>query len=176
MYVPKRLLLPVLVLALVASSLVFALGASADRGDGDGARADLLDSSLAPSLPTPTDPAIHGVAPGGAPWGLSAGSVRLRSDGRLDIRIDGLVLPTVGTGTTPGPVTGVAASLFCGADSNTTPAATTATVPLSGDGDAVIRTTVTLPSTCLAPIVLIHPVIGSTLNTSVYIALTGFMH
>lgn len=176
MYVPKRLLLPVLVLALVASSLVFALGASADRGDVDSARADLLDSSLAPSLPTPTDPAIHGVAPGGAPWGLSAGSLRLRSDGRLDVRIDGLVLPTVGTGTTPGSVTGVAASLFCGADSNTTPATTTATVPLSGDGDAAIRTTVTLPSTCLAPIVLINPVIGSTLNTSVYIALTGFMH
>jgi len=49
-------------------------------------------------------------------------------------------------------------------------------VPLSSDGDAVIRTTVTLPSTCLAPIVLINPVIASTLNTSVYIALTGFMH
>jgi hypothetical protein len=176
MYVPKRLLLPVLVLALVASSLVFALGASADRGDRDGTSTDLLDSSLAPSLPTPTDPMIHGVAPGGAPWALSAGSLRLRGDGRLDIRIDGLVLPTVGTGTTPGPVTGVAASLFCGADSSTTPAATTATVPLSGDGDAVIRTTVTLPSTCLAPIVLISPVIGTTLNTSVYIALTGFMH
>jgi hypothetical protein len=176
MYVRKRLLLPVLVAALVGSSLVFALGASADRGDREGGSADLLSSSLAPSLPAPTDPAIHGVAPGGAPWGLSAGSLRLRDDGRLDIRIDGLVLPTVGTGTTPGPVSAVAASLFCGADSNTTPAATTATVPLSSDGDAVIRTTVVLPSPCLAPIVLIHPVIASTLNTSVYIALTGWMH
>ena len=176
MYVPKRVLLPVLVAALVASSLVFALGASADRGDRDGGGADLLASSLAPSLPSPTDPSIHGVAPGGAPWGLSEGSVRLRDDGRVEIRIDGLVLPTVGTGTTPGPVSGVAASLFCGADSNTTPAATTAVVPLSSDGDAVIRATITLPSTCLAPIVLVNPVIGATLNTSVYIAVTGFMH
>jgi hypothetical protein len=177
MYVPKRLLLPVLVVALAASSLVFALGASADRGNREGASADILDSSLAPSLPSPTDPTIHGVKPGGAPWGLTEGSVRLRDDGRVEIRIDGLVLPTVGTGTTPGPVSEIAASLFCGADSNTTTAATTAAVPLSSDGDAVIRTTVTLPSTCLAPIVLVNPgTTASGLSTSTYIAITGFMH
>lgn len=174
MYISKRLLLPVLVLAFGASSLVFALTASAERGDRTGASARFLESSLAPSLPT--DPTIHGLAPGSLPWALTEGSVRLRDDGRVDVRVDGLVLPTVGTGTTPGPVTGIAASLFCGADSNTTPAATTPVAPLSGHGDAVIHTTVTLPSACLAPIVLIQFVTTTTTLQPRYIALTGFMH
>jgi hypothetical protein len=71
-------------------------------------------------------------------------------------------------------VTGVAAALFCGADANTVPAATTPPVPLSSGGHALISTTVTLPSSCLAPIVLVHPVIGSTTSSSIYIALSGF--
>lgn len=176
MYIPKRLLLPVLVLALVASSFVFALSASADRGDREGASAAFLESSLAPSSPAPTDPTIHGVGPGTLPWGLTEGSVRLRDDGRVDVRVDGLVLTSGSLAGTPGPVTGIAASLFCGADSNTTPAATTAVAPLSSDGDAVIHTTVTLPSTCLAPIVLIQFVTTTTTLQPRYIALTGFMH
>ena len=71
-------------------------------------------------------------------------------------------------------MTGVAAALFCGADANTVPAATTPPVPLSSGGHALISTTVTLPSSCLAPIVLVHPVIGSTTSSSIYIALSGF--
>jgi hypothetical protein len=171
-YIPKRLLLPVLVVALLASSLVFALGASANR-DPAGVSATFLSSPLAPSLPT--DPTIHGVAPGGAPWALTAGSVVLHDNGRLQVRIRGLVLtvpPFVGK---PGPVTGVAASLYCGADATTTAAVTTGVERLSDRGNALINTTVTLPSSCLAPIVLVHPVIASTLNTSIYIAVTGFM-
>jgi hypothetical protein len=171
MYISKRLLLPMLVVALVASSLVFALAASADGVGSDEASADLLASSLAPSLPS--DPTIHGVTPGGAPWALDQGSVRLRADGRVQVRVDGLIIPSLGTA---GPVTGIAATLFCGADSNTTPAATTAVAPLSADGDAVIRTTVTLPSTCLEPIVLIQFVTTTPTLQPRYIALTGFMH
>jgi hypothetical protein len=118
---------------------------------------------------------IHGVAPGGAPWALDRGSVVLRNDGRVTVRVDGLVLTSGSFAGTAGPVTGIAAALYCGADSNTAAAATTAVAPLSSSGDGVIRTTVTLPSTCLAPIVLIHPVIGTTLASGVYIAITGAM-
>jgi hypothetical protein len=171
MYVSKRLLLPVLVIALAASSLVFALGASAERVARPSARVDLL-SPLAPSLPT--DPTIHGVAPGGAPWALTEGNVLVRDGGRVQIRIDRLVLTSAPFVGKTGPVTGVVAALFCGADANTTPAATTAPVPLSSGGNASISTTVPLPSSCLAPIVLIHPVIGSTTSSSIYIALSGF--
>src|SRR3954453_1018228 len=50
-----------------------------------------LRASLAPSQPT--DPTFHGVAPGGAPWVLDRGSVKLKSKGTLDLRVRGLVLP-----------------------------------------------------------------------------------
>ena len=171
MYISKRLLLPVLTIALAASSLVFALGASAERVARPSARVDFA-SLLAPSLPT--DPTIHGVAPGSLPWALTEGSVLVRDGGRVQIRIDRLVLTTPPFVGKTGPVTGVVAALFCGADASTTPAATTAPVPLSSGGNALISTTVTLPSSCLAPIVLIHPVIASTTNSAIYIAVSGF--
>ena len=169
MYVSKRLLLPALVAALVASSLVFAISASAHHDSRPSTSEPFLDSSLAPSIPT--DPTIHGVLPGGAAWALSDASVRVSLDGRVKIRVDGLILPSLGTA---GPVTGIVAELFCGADSDTKPAASTAAVPLSTTGDAEISTTVTLPSTCLAPIVLINPMIGTTLHGTIYIAITGY--
>jgi hypothetical protein len=173
--ISKRLLLAVLVVVLVGCSLVFALGASADRARERPGSA-FLESALAPSLPMPTDPTIHGVAPGGAPWGLDKGSAVLSNDGRVAIEVDGLVLTAGPFAGTAGPVTGIAASLFCGADANTTPAATSGVAPLTPGGDATIHATVTLPGSCLAPIVLVHPVIGSTLASSAYIAITGFMH
>jgi hypothetical protein len=55
------------------------------------------------------------------------------------------------------PVMTISASLFCGADANLTPALTTDQVPISAEGDARIHQQVTLPTTCLAPIVLVHP-------------------
>ncbi len=174
MYISKRLLLSVLVALFGASSLAFALSASAHRVAHLDESAGLLRSSLAPSLPTPTDPTLHGVGPGTAPWALQDGSVRLDDNGRFRLKVEGLVLTSGSVAGTPGPVTGIAASLFCGADSNQTPAATTGVVPLSRTGDASIETTLSLPSTCLAPIVLVNPVIGTTLTTTRYIALTGF--
>jgi hypothetical protein len=68
------------------------------------------------------------------------------------------------------PVTTVSASLFCGADTSATPAVTTGQVPISPEGDAKIHQRVTLPATCLAPIVLVHPN-GATAR---YISLTGW--
>ena len=174
MYIHKRLLLGALVAAVLVGSLVFALAASADRTP-EGVSANFLGSSLAPSLPTPTDPTLHGVAPGGAPWALTAGNVVLHDNGRLQIGIRGLVLTIPPFTGKPGPVTGVTASLYCGADTVTAPALTTGVARLSDRGNAVINTTVTLPSSCLAPIVLIHPVIGTTLNPTTYIAVTGYM-
>jgi hypothetical protein len=157
-----------------AGSLALAIGASADRGDhrDRGARSSeraVFRSSLAPSITT--DPTIHGVGPGSANWTLEEGSVRLGENGSLKLKVEGLVITATGT---PGPVTGIEAALFCGADSDTTPAATTGVVPLSTEGDASIHTIVALPSTCVAPIVLVNFVKGSTLITTRYIALTGF--
>jgi hypothetical protein len=50
------------------------------------------------------------------------------------------------------------ASLYCGADANATAANTTQQVPLSSKGDARIHdSSFTVPATCLAPEILVHP-------------------
>ena len=123
----------------------------------------VLTSTLAPSIPT--DPMLHGVTAGSAPWVLKASAFQLRRNGFFVAAINGLIIPELGT---PGPVTSVDASLYCGTE--TTAAATTATVPLSEKGDALIATKVTLPKSCLAPVVLINP-LGIS---SIYIATGGF--
>jgi hypothetical protein len=162
----KRPFLAIALLTAVAA-LTFAAIASGDHGKGrhEDRGGELLSSSLAPSVPT--DPAFHGVSAAGAAWVLKEGSVQISRKGEFKLRVEGLVLTSTGNA---GPVKTISASLFCGADANTTPAATTGQVPLSTDGDARIRQQVTLPATCLAPIVLVHPN-GATTR---YISVTGW--
>jgi hypothetical protein len=144
-------------------------GKSGDHGKRAGA--PLIKESLAPSLPAPTDPPFHGVNPGGAPWVLKSGEVRLKRDGHLDVRVRGLVIPSLGT---PGPVTAISAALYCGADSNMTAADTTPQVSLSSKGNARIHdTSFSVPATCLAPVILIEPS-GTGVPAGIYIAVDGW--
>jgi len=151
------------------AALTFAAIASGDHGHGrdEGKGGKLLRSSLAPSKPAPVDPAFHGVTPGGVAWSLDRSSVKISRHGHFDLRLKGLVITSTGSAR---PVTTISASLFCGADANVTPAVTTGQVPISAAGDARIHQQVTLPATCLAPIVLVHPNGGTTR----YISVTGW--
>jgi hypothetical protein len=97
---------------------------------------------------------IRGVASAGAPW-VAMGDVDLNKHGRLRVDVEGLLLDLPGQpgdGTT-GPVTGVRASLTC---QNGDVVATTGVVPLSAAGDAEIKETISVPSSCVGPIVLIR--------------------
>jgi hypothetical protein len=123
----------------------------------------VLTSTLAPSVPT--DPVLHGVTAGGAPWVLKASALQLLSNGYVAVAIKGLVIPELGT---PGPVTTVDAAIYCG--NETTAAATTKSVPINGKGNATIIDKVTLPASCLTPAVLINP----NSIPSIYIATSGF--
>lgn len=174
----RRTLFSLVLSMLAAVALVAAVVASADDGHGkgddhDGRRHDdaarIFSASLAPSMPS--DPAVHGVPAGGAPWVLDRGQVKLGADGHIKVELRGLVIP-VAHGTFPAgtarPVTTVRAALFCAPDSAGA-AATTASVPISEDGDARIDDRITLPATCLAPTVLVQP---NALNA--YIALPGW--
>jgi hypothetical protein len=155
--------------ALSTALVVGALSAfGSGHGHGKGHGGQLIDESLAPSVPT--DPAFHGVAAGGAPWVLKEGSVRL-SGHRLDLRVKGLVIPVAPGNGTPGPVDTISASLYCGADTDTTAAETTGQVPISRDGDARIRDdSFDVPSTCLSPVILVNP----NGIAALYIALDGW--
>jgi hypothetical protein len=157
MRISKRVPITIFVAGVAALSAGLMAGAlsalGSEQGKGNGGQ--LIRESLAPSVPT--DPAFHGVTPGNAPWVLKDGKVRLRSHS-LDLRVRGLVIPVAPGNGTPGPVTTVSASLFCGDNSDTTAADTTGQVPISRDGDARIRDdSFEVPSTCLAPVVLVHP-------------------
>jgi hypothetical protein len=68
------------------------------------------------------------------------------------------VIPNPPGNGTPGPVKTISASLYCGADSNTAAADTTPQVPISSRGNARIGDrSFTVPDTCLAPVILVHP-------------------
>jgi hypothetical protein len=157
MWVSKRALLVVSLVAIAAMSLTLAVGALGHRGKVHERRggATLIKESLAPAMPT--DPTFHGVAPGGAPWVLRRGDVQVKQH-RIELRVRGLVIPVAPGNGTPGPVNTISASLYCGADASTAAADTTGQVPISRRGDARIRDrSFNVPGTCLAPVVLVHP-------------------
>jgi hypothetical protein len=159
MWIPKRVLLALSLVTAGVMSLALAVGAFGDHGGrghgGQGGGKTVLDATLAPSLPT--DPAFHGVAAGGAPWVMKRGDVELRRS-RLELQVRGLVIPTAPGNGTPGPVNTISASLYCGADSDASPADSTAQVPISRSGNARIKDrSFTVPDTCLAPVILVHP-------------------
>jgi len=166
------------VVALVAAgSMVFAAAALAHGGGGDHRGRHhgddhLISRNLVPSKTTANGgPNVFGVKPGGADWFLTRGEVKLRSDGRITVRVRGL---TLANNVVP-PNFVVSASLFCNGDA-VAPATTgkitgttTPAVPL-GTGDAVMTGQFTLPQVCYAPTVMVHP----NNNLGTYIAITGF--
>jgi hypothetical protein len=160
MYVSKRTAVAMLTVAALAGSLTTAVTALAHQGGQDRGRSHSEDrgnlalfTTLAPSVPT--DPPLLGAAAGGVPWVLNAGEAKLHADGRLTVRIRGLLIPSGPFAGTTGPVKTVTASVYCGDSS--TPVGTSDSVPLANDGDARISTTVALPAKCQIPALLIHP-------------------
>src|SRR5438309_1391923 len=110
---------------IAALAMVLALGAFNAAGSQHRNRAHhqrhhgrhhgrpLIKESLAPSQLN--DPPFHGVSRGSAPWVLRRGEVRLKRDGKLNLRVRGLVIPNPPGDGTPGMVTTISASLYCGA-------------------------------------------------------------
>jgi hypothetical protein len=169
----KRLLAIGLVAALSGALAVgfTALGESGpgkqngQNGDNGHHKGNLVfRSSLAPSQPMPTDPELNDVQPGGVPWVIDRGDVKIKRDGRIRLKVRGLVIPTLGNA---GQVTSISASIACADDP---PADETQTAPLSQSGDGKIKDDLNLPSTCLGPRVFVHP----NGNEGVYIAISGW--
>jgi hypothetical protein len=140
-----------------------------DRGHENGhhggtvLRAELFGSQ-------PTGPVLFAVKPGGAPWAIAKGEAKVRRDGRVKVRIKGLVItapPQNGTN----PLSNIAATVFCSGSA----VGTTQAVPFSPTGDARIDETLATPLSrpCLAPAVLLNPAPGGAINAGTYIAATG---
>ena len=152
----------------IAASAVGATPASTGQPARHG---ELVSSNL---VGRPTDPnltvTIRGVPPGAVAWQLNRGTTGLDANGRLTVKLEGLVITGTNTnldGTT-GPVKAVVASLTC--DGMTPAIVSTDPVPLSPEGDARIDQQVALPPVCLAPIVLVR----ANTSSGPWIAASGF--
>jgi hypothetical protein len=167
----RKALVFLLGLAVLAALAVPALG----LGGGDG-RKVLQANVLAPVIEPYTQPAntIRGVTGGGLPWEIDSGSANLRANGRLHIRVDGLVLarrapvPPDRQGTMP--FTQLGAIVSCLSTTNgmpTTDNVSTELFNVTPRGDGHLDTSVALPSPCFAPIVFV------TAPTGQWFAVTG---
>ena len=146
----------VILLSAIVTVIALVGSAVADQGGGD----RVLRSKLIGN--TPGDPALFGVAPAGAPWEVAASDVDARRDGRIEVKVEGLVI--AGRGTVG--IAAVTASLYC----NGTLVGTTAPAPLSTDGDAEIRDTLAnVPAECPVPAVFVSP----DGRPNVFFAVTG---
>lgn len=99
---------------------------------------------------------IRGVNGAGAPWTIADVNGELQADGRLEIRVQGLVLVSTGVN----PVSSFRAIVSClTTDASGTAAATSNVVtdpfPATPAGDAEIEAFVALPTPCVAPIVFV---------------------
>jgi hypothetical protein len=165
MRISKRMTAVLLATTALAAAATAALAVSATTAANAGTKSPahvVLNDMLLPS--EPSFPALHGVSTDKAPWLLERGTVRLRNDGELQVNLRGLIIPSLGTA---GGVSTVHLALYCA--NETTAGATSASFPLSSAGDATIETTIALPLTCLAPVILVTP----NENPSIYIAETG---
>ena len=176
-----------LVLIAAVSALVFSLqasGAGSDhgrghhrghgKGHGHGNGHKLLQTNLignlAGELPgTTADAPIHGIATAGRSWSIKRGSASLSRGGKFRLSVRGLVLASGAAIGTNGGIATVQAALFCGADTETTPAFKSDPVPFSADGDARVRAHIAVPSRCIRPVVLVLIANGTR-----FIAASGF--
>src|SRR4051794_3605543 len=163
--------------AVVALMVVLGL-AIQSTASGSGGK-DIVDfDTMAPvdgPFVGPSTP-IRGLAGGGLPWQLDRARGELRSDGRLEVRVEGLVLarkdpvPANLQGTNPIPQFRAIVSCLTPAPDGSgvsTVNVPTELVPASRDGDARIKTRVALPDPCIAPIVFV------TSPSNVWFAATG---
>jgi hypothetical protein len=163
-----------LVVALLAGGALAVQPAVAGPEGKDVLEFDTMTGVVEPFTGT-TNP-VRGVPGGGLPWELDRARGDLRSDGRLEVRVEGLVLarrapvPANLQGTNPIPQFRAIVSCLTPDDAGETVQTvnlTTDPVPASPDGDARIKTRVALPDPCIAPIVFV------TSPTEAWFAATG---
>ena len=107
---------------------------------------------------------VRGVNGGGLPWIIRAGKGEMTADGRIELKVRGLVLaddPAVlpSSRRLTNPIPNLRAVVSClSVDANGAPVTvnvTTGDFPATATGDAEIEAAVDLPSPCIAPIVFV---------------------
>jgi len=165
-----------LLAAAIVAALVVLLGvALQSTASGSGGK-DVLEWDVMAPVDGPFVGAgtpVRGLAGGGLPWQIDRARGELRSDGRLEVRVEGLVLarkapvPPNLQGTNPIPQFRAVVSCLTPASPVNGENVATDPFPASPQGDARVRTTIALPDPCIAPIVFV------TSPTEQWFAVTG---
>jgi len=113
-----------------------------------------------PAAMTGAQAPIRGINGGGLPWAIGGASGELKSNGHLELAVNGLVFadgPNTGSNTIPSFRAVVSCLDATGAPVNvmTDPFAATVGPASAGGGNAAIETYVALPQPCIAPIVFV---------------------
>ena len=161
--------------ALVSAVAVQGVAASAGPGPATVLKLSTMTPVTGPYV-GPANP-VRGVAGGGLPWILTAGSGSLKRDGHLMVRVRGLVLADQATvppalqGTNPFPDFRALVSCQSIGAGNTAAITNVSTGDFTANsaGDSTINAQVSLPQPCIAPIVFVTGPIG----TDVWFAVTG---
>jgi hypothetical protein len=113
-----------------------------------------------PQAFTGTQNPIRGINGGGLPWTLTSAKGELKASGRLEVKVEGLVL-AAGANAGSNPISSFRAIVSCLASDGSVVNVTTNPFPAttgpasSGGGNAEIEATVALPQPCIAPIIFV---------------------
>ncbi len=153
--------------ALVGAAITLSpLAASADDG--------ILQARLTPCPAGAPDTNIGDVNACGLSWTLAEGRAQLSANGKILVKVKGLVIndarrpDLVGT---PDGVTKVYASLVCGGNADRRVVASTRLFPINVHGDAKILDRIVLPASCIAPAIVVRE---SDFPAQGWLAATGF--
>ena len=115
---------------------------------------------------------VKGVNPGGRPWAIGKLKVRVKEDGSISAKGQGLILSATDDIGTAGAVTQVAATLFCGADpvGYDSPAAP---LDINGNFNIVGSLGSAPPNPCLKPVLLIRRANGGIIGSWFAAAVPG---
>lgn len=124
---------------------------------------------------------IRGINGGGLPWELDRAKGALRVDGRLTVKVKGLVLarrapvPPELQGTNPVPMFKALVSCLTTSSAGVAETVNVSTqpVPATSKGNAKIKEKLTLPSPCFAPIVFVTSPPSATSPDGAWFAVTG---
>lgn len=158
----------VLVVVFLAASVLFGSAAVVRAKESP----TVLEFDTLVGVPSPftrgNGNAIRGVDGGGVPWSIEEGEGKLRANGDITVKVEGLVIASTGRN----PVASFKAIVSClSKDANGMKVevnTSTGLFPASASGDAEIKDHVDLPSPCIAPIIFVTNPTGS------WFAATGF--
>ena len=173
----KRFMLVTLTLVVALSVFLFAGSVSTASAD----QSKVLEFNSMIGVPRPYTGgtnAIRDIPGGGLPWVLKSADGELKTNGKIEVKVRGLVIDpndpaaiAAGRGgTNPSPSFKVIVSCLSkdAAGNPTIANVATGLFPADASGNAEIEDTITLPSPCIAPIIFVTNPAGA------WFATTGF--